>query len=137
MANPTIQHLAADLAAGRTSSRRLTEQALARIEDPKGEGSRAFVKVWREQALAAADASWHFVSLPRDLSEEIRDGVDHSRPGFGSVRVEVAIGATRWRTSIFPDSKRGTYLLPVKQAVRRAEGLSVGDPATVTLTVLG
>src|SRR5215472_15346669 len=57
MAHPTIQQLAQDLATGRTTSRRLTEQALARIEDPKGEGARAFVKVYKAQALAAADAS--------------------------------------------------------------------------------
>ena len=57
MPNPTIQSLATDLAAGRTTSRALTEEALARIEDPAGEGKRAFVKVWRQQALAAADAS--------------------------------------------------------------------------------
>ena len=57
MANPTILQLAADLAAGRTSSRKLTEEALARIEDPKGEGKRAFIKVYKQQALAAADAS--------------------------------------------------------------------------------
>ena len=57
MANPTIQQLAADLAAGRTTSRKLTEEALARIEDAKGEGKRAFVKIWRTQALAAAEAS--------------------------------------------------------------------------------
>jgi len=57
MALPTIQQLAADLAAGRTSSRALTEQALARIADPRGEGGRAFIRVWAEQALAAADAS--------------------------------------------------------------------------------
>jgi aspartyl-tRNA(Asn)/glutamyl-tRNA(Gln) amidotransferase subunit A len=55
--NPTIGQLAADLAAGRTTSRQLTEEALARIENPKGEGKRAFVKVWRAQALAAAEAS--------------------------------------------------------------------------------
>jgi aspartyl-tRNA(Asn)/glutamyl-tRNA(Gln) amidotransferase subunit A len=57
MAHPTIQHLAADLAAGRTTSRALTEQALARIEDPNGEGGRAFIKVYKVQALAAATAS--------------------------------------------------------------------------------
>ena len=57
MLNPTIQQLAAELAAGRTTSRKLTEEALARIEDPKSEGKRAFIKVWRAQALAAADAS--------------------------------------------------------------------------------
>ncbi len=57
MANPTILQLAADLAASRTTSRKLTEAALARIEDPKGEGKRAFIKVYKAQALAAADAS--------------------------------------------------------------------------------
>ena len=57
MANPTIQQLAADLAAGRTTSRKLTEEALDRIEDAKGEGKRAFIKVYKTQALAAADAS--------------------------------------------------------------------------------
>ncbi len=55
--NPTIQQLSADLAAGRTTSRKLTDEALARIEDPKGEGKRTFIKVWKAQALAAADAS--------------------------------------------------------------------------------
>ena len=57
MANPTILQLAADLAASRTTSRKLTEAALARIEDPKGEGKRAFIKVYKAQALAAANAS--------------------------------------------------------------------------------
>src|SRR5437899_7171700 len=56
-ANPTILQLAADLAAGRTTSRKLAEAALARIEDPKGEGKRVFVKVYKVQALAAAEAS--------------------------------------------------------------------------------
>jgi aspartyl-tRNA(Asn)/glutamyl-tRNA(Gln) amidotransferase subunit A len=55
--NPTILQLAADLAAGRTTSRELTEEALARIDDAKGEGKRTFIKVWHKQALAAADAS--------------------------------------------------------------------------------
>ena len=57
MANPTILKLAAELAAGRTTSRQLTEEALARIDDPSGEGQRVFIKVYRTQALAAADAS--------------------------------------------------------------------------------
>ena len=55
--NPTILQLAAELAAGRTSSRKLTDEALARVADPKGEGQRAFIKVYRQQAIAAADAS--------------------------------------------------------------------------------
>jgi aspartyl-tRNA(Asn)/glutamyl-tRNA(Gln) amidotransferase subunit A len=55
--NPTILQLAAELAAGRTSSRKLTDEALARIEDAKGEGKRAFIRVYKQQAIAAADAS--------------------------------------------------------------------------------
>jgi len=57
MVKPTIQQLAADLAAGRTTSAALTEQALARIDDAKGEGKRAFIRVYRTAALAAAQAS--------------------------------------------------------------------------------
>jgi aspartyl-tRNA(Asn)/glutamyl-tRNA(Gln) amidotransferase subunit A len=53
----TVAQLAADLAAGRTSSRELVEQALARIGDPSGEGSRAFLKVYGDSARADADAA--------------------------------------------------------------------------------
>jgi aspartyl-tRNA(Asn)/glutamyl-tRNA(Gln) amidotransferase subunit A len=53
---PTVLGLAADLAAGRTTSRALTEAALARIADPSGEGARTFVKVYGDTARAAADA---------------------------------------------------------------------------------
>ena len=53
----TVAHLTADLAAGRTTSRRLTEEALARIADPAGEGKRAFLKVYADEALAQADFS--------------------------------------------------------------------------------
>jgi aspartyl-tRNA(Asn)/glutamyl-tRNA(Gln) amidotransferase subunit A len=53
---PTLAGLAAQLAQGSTTSRALVEQCLGRIEDPAGEGSRAFMLVMREQALAAADA---------------------------------------------------------------------------------
>jgi aspartyl-tRNA(Asn)/glutamyl-tRNA(Gln) amidotransferase subunit A len=53
--SPTLESLAADLAAGRTTARALTEACLARIEDPAGEGSRAFIAVDRAAALAAAD----------------------------------------------------------------------------------
>ena len=51
----TVAQLGADLAAGRTTSRALVEQALARIADPAGEGARAFMKVYAESARAEAD----------------------------------------------------------------------------------
>lgn len=53
---PTIASLARDLAEGRTTSRQLVEDCLARIADPEGEGARAFVSVDAEGARKAADA---------------------------------------------------------------------------------
>jgi hypothetical protein len=80
------------------------------------------------------DAAWHFVSLPEDVSDEIGDE-SGPRQGFGSVPVQVTIGSSTWSTSVFPDSKRGTYVLPVKQQVRSREGIEAGDVVTVELTV--
>src|SRR5712691_8688404 len=60
MANlPTLLALADDLAAGRTSARKLVEQCLARIADPAGEGQRVFIHVDKDAALEAADAMDH------------------------------------------------------------------------------
>ena len=78
---------------------------------------------------------WHFVSLPAEVSAEITDIAAGARRGFGSVRVDVTVGATSWRTSIFPDSKTGAYWLPVKKAVRVAERLEVGDQVKVQLQI--
>jgi aspartyl-tRNA(Asn)/glutamyl-tRNA(Gln) amidotransferase subunit A len=56
MPNATLAKLADDLEAGRTSSRKLVEQCIARIADPSGEGQRAFIHVDKDASLAAADA---------------------------------------------------------------------------------
>lgn len=77
---------------------------------------------------------WHFVSLPPDLSDEIRE-VGQAR-GFGSVRVDVTVGKTNWRTSVFPDRKLGTFLLPVKKEIRESEGLDAGDVVSIRLVLV-
>jgi aspartyl-tRNA(Asn)/glutamyl-tRNA(Gln) amidotransferase subunit A len=51
----TVAQLASDLERGKTSSRELVEQALARIAEPAGEGKRAFLKVYADSARADAD----------------------------------------------------------------------------------
>lgn len=89
-------------------------------------------EVWEWDGKAA----WHFVSLPDDVADDIEERHGHAAAGFGSLRVEVTVGRTTWQTSVFPDSKRATYLLPLKKAVRAAEGLSTGTHATVTLRVV-
>lgn len=80
--------------------------------------------------------SWHFVSVPEEVADDIEAMFGHRAAGFGSLRVEVAIGSSTWQTSIFPDAKRATYVLPVKKAVRKAEGLDAGSTARVRLAVI-
>jgi hypothetical protein len=75
--------------------------------------------------------SWVFASLPEETSAEIREVAGAFPRGFGSVRVTVTLGATVWKTSIFPDAKAGVYVLPLKKAVRKAEGVAAGDAVTV------
>lgn len=57
------------------------------------------------------------------------------RRGFGSVKVNVSVGDSRWSTSVFPQ-KQGGWFLPVKKAVCRAEGIEAGDEVAVRLELL-
>jgi hypothetical protein len=84
--------------------------------------------------LWEGDAAWHFVTLPGDVSDDVRAQAGEPR-GFGSVPVQVTIGSSTWTTSVFPDSKRGAYLLPVKKQVRTLEAVEAGDVVTVQLVV--
>lgn len=84
--------------------------------------------------LHDGEGGWHFVTLPRAAAEEV-DETAPPRPGFGSVRVTATIGTSTWRTSLFPDRRSASYLLPVKRAVRDANGLVAGDTVTVSLVV--
>lgn len=85
--------------------------------------------------LWGGDSPWHFVALPHWITDDIDDSIT-LRGGFGSIKVRVTIGGTSWNTSIFPDSKRKTFILPIKKGVRDAEELKSGDTTTVELMVL-
>ncbi|QQR83971.1 DUF1905 domain-containing protein [Candidatus Peregrinibacteria bacterium] len=85
--------------------------------------------------LWSGKAAWHFITIDKKLSDEIKQFNEGPRLGFGSVKVQVQIGATKWKTSIFPE-KKGTYLLPIKAAVRKNEGLKVGDTVHIVLTLI-
>ena len=83
--------------------------------------------------LHDGDAAWHFVTVPAAVSDAIEAASSNSSAGFGSVPVRVTVGATTWSTSLFPDSRRQAYLLPVKAEVRRREGLEAGTSMTIAL----
>lgn len=92
-----------------------------------------------DATLYAWDArtdSWVFVDVPFDIADEIEDVQTGPRRGFGAVKVEVTVGATTWRTSIFPSKERRTFILPIKRAVQSAESIGPDDTAHVNLRVL-
>lgn len=91
-------------------------------------------ELWEWSEAGGDAATWVFLTLPPEVDADIRDRPRPPR-GFGSVRVEVTVGSTTWRTSVFPDKVRG-FVLPVKKPVRRAERLDVGDRAEVRLRLL-
>jgi hypothetical protein len=80
------------------------------------------------------DGSWVFVDLPLDVAEEIHD-MPLPKKGFGSVKVDVTLGSSTWSTSVFPDAASGSFVLPVKKAVRTKEGVDVGDRAQFELSI--
>lgn len=82
------------------------------------------------------NAAWHFVTLPKTYSEDIALVTREHKRGFGSVRVRARIGESTWDTSIFPDSKSGCYLLPIKKAIRQQEHLASGSRVNATIEVL-
>jgi hypothetical protein len=87
------------------------------------------------ESTSASTGSWHFVTLPRGLAEDIISEAGPENP-FGSIRVCATIGATTWRTSLFPDRGRGSLLLPVKKQVRCIEDLADGSPCNVALSIV-
>jgi hypothetical protein len=78
-------------------------------------------------------APYHFVTVPEDECEAIRSTAAFVTYGWGMIPVSVEIGDTAWTTSLWP--KDGAYVLPLKDAIRRAEIIELGMTVDVTLTI--
>jgi len=81
-------------------------------------------------------AGWHFVSVSKSRSKEIKKLFAWNKKGFGSIPVMVTIGKTRWKTSIFPHSKLGVYILPLKKEVRKKEGIVDGKVIAFEIEIM-
>lgn len=90
-------------------------------------------KVW---LYPGETANWHFVNVTKKYGVEIKEIHGKNAKGFGSLPVEVKCGATVWKTSVFPDKRMGTYILPIKALVRKLEDIEAGDKITYSLKVL-
>ncbi|MBS1879557.1 MAG: DUF1905 domain-containing protein [Actinobacteria bacterium] len=88
-------------------------------------------EVW----LHPGEAGWHFVTLPSQVADQVRARNEGSGKPFGSVPARIELGGSAWSTSLFPDSKRDTYLVPIKAQVRGREGIEDGDEVTLTIVL--
>lgn len=84
----------------------------------------------------------HFVAVTGEAAEQVA-GYELARRlelgkrrGFGSVKVEVRLGGSRWKTSVFPLKGGEGWFLPLKKPVRLAEGLAEGDEVEIELALL-
>ena len=75
------------------------------------------------------------MALPADLSAEIRQAFGTEEEGWGRLKATARIGGSEWRTAIWYDTKHQAYLLPLKAAIRKAEGIMVGKGVRVEVWV--
>ncbi len=78
-------------------------------------------------------APWYFVTVPEERCRALEQTSAVVSYGWGMIPVTAVIGGTRWTTSLFP--KDGSYIVPLKVVVRRAEGIDDGDVVSVELEV--
>ena len=78
-------------------------------------------------------APHHFLSLPPDEADAVAALADAVSYGWGMIPVLATVGTSTWRTSLF--RKDGTYVLPLRASVRRADQIALGDTVVVHLAV--
>lgn len=78
-------------------------------------------------------APYVFAPLPPEVIGEVAHAARSASYGWGCVPVRAMIGATRFGTSLIP--RHGGYLLPVRQAVQRAEGIGPGSSVDIRLRI--
>ncbi len=76
---------------------------------------------------------FYFVTVPEAQSSEIKTVASLVTYGWGVIPVQARLGSTEWKTSLFP--KEGRYLAPIKDSVRKAEGVDAGDRVTIRLEI--
>lgn len=102
----------------------------------KNEGMKfAFSAKPYHYSVTEGVAGWVFVSLPKEISIDIRNIFKCLEEGWGRLKVTAIIGNTQWQTAIWFDTKQDTYLLPLKVAVRKKECIELNKPLQVIVCV--
>ena len=86
--------------------------------------------LWRH----SANGGWHFISMPKNISKEIRDHLKWQEEGWGRMKVSAIINELQWETSIWFDKKMNTYILPIKAEIRK--NLSLKEGMMISASIL-
>lgn len=86
-------------------------------------------KIWQH----SAPGGWYFVSLPIELSNEIRGNLQWQEEGWGRLKAIAKIGNSEWNTAIWFDTKHSTYLLPIKAEIRRKEKIKLNQMLEISI----
>ena len=79
-------------------------------------------------------APWFFVTVPEPQSRELQEVMLAVTYGWGMIPVNATVGETTWYTALWP--KDGSYILPIKSAIRKAEGIEEGQTVSARLEVI-
>lgn len=88
-------------------------------------------KVW----IFNGPTPWYFITLPKKLAAEVRMFHGGLQKNFGTIRVTATLGKTSWKTSVFRDTKRDSYVLPLKAEIRKKEKIEPGRKISVRLEI--
>lgn len=88
-------------------------------------------RVWRY----ASPGGWYFVSLPIKMAKEIRTHLKWQEQGWGRLKANVQVGTDQWESAIWFDTKKNTYLLPLKAEIRKRQHLETGSTIKVTVWI--
>lgn len=88
-------------------------------------------EMWKHNA----PGGWYFVSLPKDVSKEIRENLKWQEEGWGRMKAFAQIGEIVWETAIWFDTKHDTYILPIKSEIRKKTNLQIEQKFTMYIWI--
>ena len=88
-------------------------------------------KMWKH----SAPGSWHLISLPKNISKEIRENLKWQEEGWGRMKAVAKVGQFDWETAIWFDTKMNTYILPVKVEIRKKANLVISKKFNIEIWI--
>ena len=103
--------------------------------ESKGTKFEFSAKVY-QYSTSADMIGWTIVSLPKEMSIEIRDIFKWVEEGWGRMKITAKVGDSEWKTAIWFDTKQDTYLLPLKAEIRKKENIVLGEDVNIIIWIL-